>query len=154
MAKKLQDNKALSQDMIDNIKNYKNQIISLKDYITAVRKNPGMYIGSVGNKGLINLIREILQNGLDEVNKSDSPATAVGITFDERTQMTIVEDDGRGIPFGEIERIFAKQHTSSNYEKKPFQYSSGLHGVGSKVTNALSGRFIVESFVLGEARRF
>lgn len=144
----------MSDDMIANIKNYGEEITTLKDFITAVRKRPGMYIGSIGNKGLINLIREILQNGFDEVNKEKSPATGVGISFNEATQTTIVEDNGRGIPFGHIERIFSKQHTSSNYEKQPYEYSSGLNGVGAKVTNALSMKFIVESYVLGEARRF
>ena len=152
MAKKISAN--ISEEMIANIKNYGNEIKTLKDFITAVRKRPGMYIGSIGNKGLINLIREILQNSLDELNKENSPCNLVSISFDERTQTTIVEDNGRGIPFGNIERIFSKQHTSSNYEKKPYEYSSGLNGVGAKVTNALSGKFIVESYILGEARRF
>lgn len=144
----------ISQEMIDNIKNYGDEIKTLKDFITAVRKRPGMYIGSIGNKGFINLIREILQNGLDELNKEKSPCNAVMISFDERTQTVIVEDNGRGIPFGHIKRIFSQQHTSSNYEKKPYEYSSGLNGVGAKVTNALSSKFIVESYILGEARRF
>lgn len=152
MAKKVSAN--ISEEMIANIKNYKQEIKTLKDFVTAVRKRPGMYIGSIGNKGLINLIREILQNGLDELNKDKSPCTVVSISFDERTQTTIVEDNGRGIPFNNIERIFSKQHTSSNYEKKPYEYSSGLNGVGAKVTNALSHKFIVESYVLGDARRF
>lgn len=152
MAKNVSAN--MSEDMIANIKNYASTIHTLKDFITAVRKRPGMYIGSVGNKGLINLIREILQNGLDEINKKDSPCTMVSISFDERSQTTIVEDNGRGIPFGHIERIFSKEHTSSNYEKKPYEYSSGLNGVGAKVTNALSSKFIVESYILGDARRF
>lgn len=143
----------MSKDMIANIKNYSNEVITLKDFVESVRKSPGMYIGSRGNKGLLNLIREILQNGLDELNKDRSPCDKVFISFDERTQTTIVEDNGRGIPFGDIERFFSKEHTSSNYEKKPYEYSSGLHGVGAKVTNALSGKFIVESYVLGEARR-
>lgn len=152
MAKNVSDK--LSKDMIANIKNYSKEVITLKDFVTSVRKNPGMYIGSTGNKGLINLIREILQNGLDELNKDRSPCDKVAISFDERTQTTIVEDNGRGIPFEDIERFFSKEHTSSNYEKKPYEYSSGLHGVGAKVTNALSGKFIVETYVLGEARRF
>lgn len=152
MAKKI--SAKMSEDMLANIKNYGDEITTLKDFITAVRKRPGMYIGSIGNKGLINLIREILQNSLDELNKDKSPCTTVAISFDEKTQTTIVEDNGRGIPFGHIERIFSKQHTSSNYEKKPYEYSSGLNGVGAKVTNALSGSFIVESYVLGNARRF
>lgn len=151
MAKKKLDK--ISQDMIENIKNYANEIETLETFVAAVRQMPGMYIGSIGDKGLLNLIREIAQNGFDEVNKDSSPATGILLSFDERSQTTIVEDNGRGIPFGEMERIFAKEHTSSNYTKKPFEYSSGLHGVGAKVTNALSSKFIVESFILGKARK-
>ena len=143
----------LSKEMIDNIVNYGNEIKSLKDFITAVRKRPGMYIGSIGNKGLINLIREILQNGFDELNKASSPCDTVWISYDERSQTTIVEDNGRGIPFNNMIRIFSSQHTSSNYEKKLYDYASGLHGVGAKVTNALSSTFIVESYILGKAHK-
>lgn len=151
MAKKPQEN--LSKEMIDNIKSYANQIKTLKDFVTTVRKLPGMYIGSIGNAGFKNMIREIAQNGFDEINKPTSPCDRCWITYDERTCTTIVEDNGRGIPFDHIIRTFANEHTSSNYDKKPGEYSSGLHGVGAKVTNALSEKFIVESFILGEGRK-
>ena len=151
MAKNVNPN--ISKEMIDNIKNYGDQISTLKDFVTAVRKRPGMHIGSIGNPGFLNMIREILQNANDEQNKPTSPCDLVGITFDEKTQTTIVEDNGRGIPFGRILDIFEKEYTSSNYDKRPGEYSSGLHGVGAKVTNALSSKFIVESFILGEARK-
>lgn len=150
MAKNVSGN--MSKDMIDSIKNYGKEIQTLANFVMAVRKLPGMYIGSIGNKGFRNLIREIVQNSFDELNRDLSPCDKVAITFDERTQTTIVEDNGRGIPFGELERIFSQEHTSSHYEKKLYDYPSGLHGVGAKVTNALSSKFIVESFVLGEAR--
>ena len=55
--------------------------------------------------------------------------------------------------FDDMKRIYTSQHTSSNYHKKPGEFSSGKHGVGGKVTNALSDSFIVESYILGEARR-
>lgn len=145
-------NKKLSKEMIDNITNYSDQVRSLKDFVQACRKRPGMHIGSIGNPGFINMIREILQNALDELNKPTSPCDQVWISFDEKTQMVIVEDNGRGIPFGRILDIFEKEYTSSNYDKKPGEYSSGLHGVGAKVTNALSSKFIVESYILGDAR--
>lgn len=143
----------ISDEMRANILNYGKEIQTLKDFVTAVRTRPGMYIGSIGNKGFISLIREIIQNSFDEMNKKDSPCDTVWISYDERTQTIIVEDNGKGIPFGEIIRIFSSQHTSSNFERKPYQYPSGLHGVGAKVTNALSHDFIVESYVLGEGRR-
>lgn len=150
MAKNILDN--ISQDMIDNIKNYGNEIEELKDFVTAVRLRPGMYIGGIGDLGFINMIREIIQNALDELNKEDSPCDTILVTYDERLFTVIVEDNGRGIPFNNIVKIFTRQHTSSNFKKKLYAYSSGLHGVGAKVTNALSKTFIVDSFVLGEGR--
>lgn len=143
----------MSKEMQDNIKNYGNEIKTLKDFVTAVRMRPGMYIGGIGDPGFINMIREILQNSLDELNKESSPCDTVSITYDERSFTVIVEDNGRGIPFNNIIRIFEDQHTSSNFNKKLFEYSSGLHGVGAKVTNALSKKFIVESFIFGEGRK-
>ena len=144
----------LTQDQIDNIQNYGNEIKSLKDFVESVRKLPGMYIGPIGNKGFINMVREIFQNAYDELNRDSSPCDSVVISFDERTFTVIIEDNGRGIPFGHIIRIFQNQHTSSNYEKKKGEYSSGRHGVGAKVTNALSTFFKIESYnsILGEGR--
>lgn len=140
-------------DMEQKIKEYAEQIKTLEDFVAAVRKMPGMYIGMIGNRGFLNMIREIFQNSIDELIKKDSPCDYIMLTYDERSHITTVEDNGRGIPFGLMERIYASQHTSSNYEKKPGEYSSGLHGVGAKVTNALAEFFYVESFILGDARR-
>lgn len=146
-------NKNLSKQMLENIKNYSGEIQTLKDFVTAVRTRPGMYIGEIGSKGFLTMIREILQNSFDEMMKKSSPCDRVKISYDERTLAVSVEDNGRGIPFDNIIRIFENQHTSSNFTKKKGEYSSGLHGVGAKATNALSKKFIVESYVLGEARR-
>lgn len=145
--------KEMSKEMIHNIQNYGDEITTLETFVEAVRQNVGMYIGSKGNKGFINMIREIFQNSEDENNKDSSPCDMVIVSYDERTNTVIVEDNGRGIPFDNMIRIFSSQHTSSNYNKKLGEYSSGLHGVGAKVTNALSSRFIVESYILGKARK-
>ena len=142
----------LSSEMVDNIKNYGDEIKTLKDFVTSVRKRPGMYIGGIGDLGFKNMFREIIQNGFDELNKEKSPCDTVWITFDERTFITVVEDNGRGIPFGRIIKIFENEHTSSNFDKSKGEYSSGLHGVGAKVTNALSKFFMVDSYILGEGR--
>lgn len=142
----------LSSEMVDNIKNYGDEIKTLKDFVTSVRKRPGMYIGGIGDYGFKNMFREIIQNGFDELNKDKSPCDTVWITFDERSFVTVVEDNGRGIPFGRIIKIFENEHTSSNFDKVKGEYSSGLHGVGAKVTNALSKFFIVDSYILGEGR--
>ena len=144
-------NKQLTME--ENIRNYSNEIVSLNSFVEAVRKVPGMYIGNKGNQGFLTMIKEIFQNALDEVMRDSSPCDKVIISYDERTHTTIVEDNGRGIPFKDIIRIFTSQHTSANYNKKTGEYTSGVHGVGSKVTNALSSIFIVESYILGEARK-
>ena len=145
--------KNMSQSMIENIQNYADQIITLEDFVAGVRQNIGMYIGRKGNYGMINMFREILQNGLDEINKKESPATRVFVIYDEITNRITVGDNGRGIPHGHIIRIFSDPNTSSDYVKKKGEYSSGLHGVGSKVTNALSSVFIVDSYILGVHHR-
>ena len=145
--------KQMSQEMIDNIKNYADKIDTLEDFITAVRKRPGTWLTGVGDPGFIGMIREVFQNSLDELNRVDSPCDKVVVMYDERTLSVVIEDNGRGIPFDNIIRVFTSAFTSSNYTKKAGEYSSGLNGVGAKVTNALSSKFIVESFILGDARR-
>lgn len=136
----------------ENIKNYGNKIEHIESFVDAVRRFPGMYIGSKGNTGWKACIREIFQNAIDEVIRKESPCHYVKLTFDERNQGAVIEDTGRGIPHGQIITIYASQHTSSNYSKKPFEYTSGVHGVGSGVAMALSQSFDIQSFVLGEAK--
>lgn len=143
----------LDQSMIDNIKNYGNEIEALKTFVEGVRKVPGMYIGHLGNGGFINMFREIYQNAIDEIIKPKSPCDTVYVFYDESTHEIIVEDNGRGYPFHLLIDGFINSHVSSNYQKEPGEYSSGRHGVGSKVVNALSDKFVVESYILGEARR-
>lgn len=142
----------MTQEMIENIKQYGQEIITIEEFIQAVRQNPGQYIGYLGNKGFINMIREVFQNSIDELMKNDSPCTHIIVSYDERNHTVIIEDNGRGIPYDNMVRIFTSANTSSNYVKKDGEFSSGLHGVGSKVTNALSSVFIVDSYILGECR--
>lgn len=145
--------KELDQSMIDNIKNYGNEIEALKTFVEGVRKVPGMYIGHLGNRGFLNMFREIFQNSIDEIIKPKSPCNTVYVFYNERTHEITIEDNGRGYPFHLLIDGFINSHVSSNYQKEPGEYSSGRHGVGSKVVNALSDKFIVESYILGEARR-
>ena len=110
--------KELSQEMIDNIKNYGDELITIDNWVAQVRQNIGMWIGSRGFKGHLNMIREIIQNALDEIMKDSSPCDTVIISYDENSKTIIVEDNGRGIPFGSIIRAFTDMNTSSNYNKK------------------------------------
>ena len=111
-----------------------------------------MYIGSKNREGWKACIREIFQNAIDEMIRVESPCHYVKLTFDERDQSAVIEDTGRGIPHGQIVTIYASQHTSSNYTKKPYEYTSGVHGVGSGVAMALSKEFDIYSYVLGKAK--
>lgn len=147
------NNTNVASSMEENIKNYEKKIVTISEFAKAVRMSPSMYIGYIGNKGFINMIREILQNGLDQIEKNDSPADMVTLSYNEYDHMVTITDNGLGIPFNSLIRVFTSEHTSSNYNKNLYEYTSGRHGVGAKVTNALSSRFIVESYILGEARR-
>ena len=138
--------KVLKQNYQENIDNYQNEIKQLTNFVDIVRQMPGMYIGPVGLQGLINMIREIFQNSGDQLMREDSPCDHIIISFDEATCTIIIEDNGFGIPFGIMVKLFSEQHVSSNYEKTLFKFTSGRHGIGSKVTNMLSKFFIVQSF--------
>lgn len=149
MKKEKQNNQ---ENFEENIKNYANKIEHIDSFVDAVRRFPGMYIGAKGNTGWKACIREIFQNAVDEEIRKESPCHYVKLTFDERDQSAIIEDTGRGIPHGQIITIYATQHTSSNYSKKPGEYTSGVHGVGSGVAMALSKSFDIYSYVLGAAK--
>ena len=139
-------NKQLSKEMIESINNYGDQIKTLKDFVSACRLRPGQFIGPIGGPGFLNMMREIFQNSFDQLIEADSPCDWIRFFYDERTLEVEVEDNGKGFPFDDIYRILTAQYTSKNYEKKLYQYSSGLNGVGAKVVNALSDSFIVESY--------
>lgn len=145
----------MNRTMEENIKEYSSQIVTMKNFAEAVRETVGQFLGYKGNRGFINMIREIFQNSVDELMKDVSPCNEIWVTYDEELKTVCVIDNGRGIPFKDLSRVFTDQFTSSNYSasKRPGEFSSGRHGVGSKVVNAVSEFFIVDSFILGEARR-
>lgn len=136
----------LNKNMMEAVDQYGSRVKTLKDFVTAVRKTPGMYIGPIGNAGVLNMFREIFQNAIDQILDPLSPCDWLSAFYDERTMEVVVKDNGLGFPFDSIIRMLTTQHTSKNFEKKPFEYSSGLHGTGSKVVNALSETFTVESY--------
>lgn len=143
----------MDKKQIEEIKNYGKQIKTMGSYQEAVRHTVGQYLGYTGNRGFLNMFREIFQNSADELMKDSSPCDEIWVAYNEVTAETMVKDNGRGIPFDDIIRVFGKEHTSSNYIKTPGEFSSGRHGVGSKAVNACSEFFIVDSYILGEHRR-
>lgn len=145
--------KQVTHEFEEQIRKYADQIKTIEFFADAVRKTPGQYIGYIGNLGHINMIREVFQNSMDELQRVDSPCDRVQVQYFEDSLTTIISDNGRGIPYGHIIRIFTLQNTSVNFEKKEGDFTAGRHGVGSKVTNALSSEFFVNSYILGEGKR-
>lgn len=130
--------KELTKEQLAAIDNYTNEIKTLKDTVTAIRKLPGMYSAGHGPKAFLGLIREILSNSYDQILDPTSPADFISIYYNEITLEVEIFDNGKGFPFNDMARMVTSQHTSKNYTKKKGEYSSGLHGSGLKVVNALS----------------
>lgn len=145
--------------------NYDANSISVLEGLEAVRKRPGMYIGSVSTKGLNHLIYEIVDNSVDEFLAGHCNEITVTLKDDGTA---VVEDNGRGIPVGineqtglsAVEMVFTMLHAGGKFGDGGYKISGGLHGVGASVVNALStwlkvtvkqdGKIYEESFERGK----
>lgn len=139
---------------MSNKSTYDASSITVLEGLEAVRKRPGMYIGSVTTKGLNHLIYEIVDNSVDE--HLAGYCDRIWITLEKDGSATI-SDNGRGIPVGmhakgvSAERlVFTTLHAGGKFDDSAYKTSGGLHGVGSSVVNALSSHLTVDVSIDGK----
>ena len=132
---------------------YTEDSIKSLDWKQHIRLRPGMYIGKLGDgsskdDGIYVLIKEILDNSIDEHMMGYGKTIKIKVSDDE----VKIRDFGRGIPLGKVIDCVSKINTGGKYDSEAFQKSVGLNGVGTKAVNALSSFFKVESFRDGKVK--
>jgi topoisomerase IV subunit B len=126
---------------------YSEDTIRTLDWKEHIRKRPGMYIGKLGDgsssdDGVYVLIKEVLDNSIDEFMMGNGREIELSIT----DQSVRIRDYGRGIPLGKVVDVSSKMNTGAKYDSEVFKKSVGLNGVGIKAVNALSSEFTIQSF--------
>jgi len=135
------------------ISSYTEDNIKSLDWKDHIRMRPGMYIGKLGDgsaydDGIYILLKEILDNSIDEFVMGAGKTIEILI----KDNMVSVRDYGRGIPLGKVKDVVSKMNTGGKYDTRAFKKSVGLNGVGTKAVNALSSYFKVESFRDGKEK--
>ena len=133
--------------------NYTEDDLTTLDWREHIRRRPGMYIGKLGDgstsdDGIYVLLKEVLDNAIDEYMMGFGRSIDIEITDGNVT----VRDYGRGIPLGKLIDVASKMNTGGKYDSAAFKKSVGLNGVGIKAVNALSDRFVISAIRDGQKK--